>query len=163
MRALAVICYQNDYVKEPNGYKYAKIIENNICARITDTLDSDGDVYLIMDWFPKSNDGEERHLCEIGSEGSEPYGKVSRFLSDVHIIRKNTYGSEDLFKRLKPYDNIELCGLETHTDVLCNTMIARTCNPNARIVVRQNCVSSRDFELAEKAMEIMESVGVDVI
>jgi hypothetical protein len=48
-------------------------------------------------------------------------------------------------------------------DVLANAVIARTANPKANIVVRQNCVASRNTDLSEYALDIMNGLGIKVM
>ena len=164
MKALIVVDYQNDYVTGPMGHKYAKLIEDNICRRIDDTIDLKGDIFFLMD---SRNAGDEAHgregCCIRGSFGEEIHGRVGGYINKGYIIRKSTPGSEELFRRMGRYDEIELCGVEMDKDVLVNALIAQTANPKARIVVRQNCVASKDTTLGEEAMDILSSLGIKLI
>ena len=166
MKALIVVDYQNDYVTGPLGHKFAKMIENNICDRIEDTLDQKGDVFFLVDSY--GTDYEDtlegkrnpvRH-CIRGLPGEELHGKVGDYLNKGHIIRKQTPGSEELYKRIARYDEIEICGLEMNRDILVNAIIAQTSNPKATITIRQNCVASKDSLLGEEAMDILTSLGI---
>ena len=145
MRALVVIDYQNDYVVGPLSTRFTQMIEGNICQRIEETLKAGGDVYFVMDMF------NEDYL-------QTPEGKRNPI---KHCVR-GTAGQE-LFGRLRHYGEIELCGLETNKDVIANAVIARSSNPNARIIVRQNCVASRDSLMADEAIDIMKGLGIEIM
>ncbi|MBE6521966.1 MAG: cysteine hydrolase [Thermoplasmata archaeon] len=168
MKALVVVDYQNDHVTGPMGGKFIPMIEKNICKRIEDTIKMRGDVYFVLDSFGDSilHNADSRSVskyCIRGTTGVEVYGKVGDYLPNGFIIRKTSPGSEELMKKLRLYDEIELCGVETDVDILANAVIARTANPSALVIIRQNCVASRNSELAEEALDILIGLGVEVL
>jgi nicotinamidase-related amidase len=169
MKALVVVDYQNDHVTGTMGGKFIPMIEGNICKRIEDTLKMRGDVYFVMDSFGDSMsetfDGKRipSKYCVRGTPGVELYGKVGEYISKGFIIRKSAPASDELLKKLRLYDEIELCGVETNVDILANAVVARTANPSALVIVRQNCVASRNSELAEQAIDIMAGLGVEIL
>ena len=169
MKALVVVCYQNDMVKGPMGHTYARMIENNICDRIESVLRSKGDLFFVMnsfeDDYERSAEGIRNPIrhCIRGSQGAKLYGRLNDYAAVGRIVRKDSPGSEDLLTALKHYDEIELCGVDTVKDVLPNAIMARTANPYARVVVMQNCVAAKDSMLAEEAMDILVAVGVNVL
>ncbi len=166
MKALVVVNYQNDYVVGPMWNKYAEFIEQNICRRIEDYLADRGEVFFVMDSFPQNYldtpEGRRNPIkhCIRGTPGEDLYGKVKNYSSKGHMIRKEAPGSVELMKKLKSYDQVEICGLETNHGVLANAVLARTVNPNSTVIVRENCVAARDSLLAEEAMHVMESLGI---
>ncbi len=169
MKALVVVCYQNDMVKGPMGHTYARMIENNICERIESVLRTRGDLFFLVnsfeDDYEDSAEGQRnpvRH-CIRGTHGEKLYGRLNDYAAMGRMIRKDSPGSEDLLDALKHYDDIELCGVDTVKDVLPNAIMARTANPFARVVVMQNCVAAKDSMLAEEAMDILVAVGVNVL
>jgi len=169
MKALVVIDYQNDYVVGPLSTRFTQMIEGNICQRIEETLSAGGDVYFVMDMFnenylqtPEGKRNPIKH-CIRGTAGQELFGKMNNYVSKAKILRKDTPGCEELFGRLRHYGEIELCGVETDKDIIANAIIARSSNPNARIIVRQNCVASRDSLMADEASDIMRGLGIEVM
>ena len=170
MKALVVVDYQNDYVKGPLGSKYAKLIEGNICARIEEVLKDRGTLFLVIDYLPPNHpgfipDGKKKPVkcCIAGTAGADVYGKVGDYLSSGYMIRKDALGSEELLKRLKSYDDIEICGLETNTGIIASAVFARTASPSATVSIRQNCITSGDSELGEEALNVMASMGIRVL
>ncbi|MBP5686143.1 MAG: cysteine hydrolase [Candidatus Methanomethylophilaceae archaeon] len=167
MKALVVVDYQNDHVTGPMGGKFIPMIEKNICKRIEDTIKMRGDVYFVIDSFGDGMlpnvDSKSTKYCVWGTKGAEIYGKVGDYLSSGYLIRKSSPGSEELMKKLRLYDEIELCGVETDVDILANAIIARTANPSALVIIRQNCVASRNSELAEEALDIMTGLGLEIL
>ena len=169
MKALVVVDYQNDHVTGPLGSKYAPLIENNICKRIEDVLMSRGDVYFVIDYFEENFmttvNGVTKPVnhCLRGSKGAELYGRVEDFSSKGYLLRKTSPGSNELMRMIARYDEIELCGVETDVGVLANAIIARAANPKANVIVRQNCVASRNTDLSEYALDIMNGMGIKVM
>ena len=169
MKALVVVDYQNDHVTGSLGCKYAPLIEGNICKRIEDVLMSRGDLFFVIDYFEENFltavNGKLKpvNYCVRGSKGAEIYGKVGDYTSKGYIIRKSSPGSDELMRKLGRYDEIELCGVETDVDVLANAVVARTANPGANVIIRQNCVASRNTDLSEFALDIMDGLGIKIM
>ncbi len=169
MRVLLVIDYQNDFVDGSLGSADAVAIEDAVCSRVREYLASSDDVVFTMDTH---GDGyldtlEGRMLpvphCIEGTEGWELHGKVRELSEGCRILRKGTFGCQELLGILPAYDEIELCGVATNICVMANAVIARTASPQARIVVRRDCVASYDSSLGEKALDVMSSLQIEVI
>jgi nicotinamidase-related amidase len=169
MKALVVVCYQKDRVSGPMGHRFAKMIENNICERIEATLSRGGELYFLMDVFEDDYERSAEAIrnpvrhCIRGTDGASLYGKLNDYQSRAYIIRKDTPGCVDLIDSLKRYDEIELCGVDTNTDILSNAIMARTASPFAKVIVRQNCVAAKDSLLAEEATDLMTALGITVM
>ncbi len=168
MKALVVVCYQTDHVTGKLGNRFSRMIEKNIVKRIEEALDYNDSIYFVMDSFDeaffKTLEGKKypAKICIRGMPGADLYGKVNDYISEGHMVMKRTYGSDSLMSSLKPYDDIEFCGVDTHKSVLANVILAKSINPKARITVRQNCVADKDSELGEAALNIMESMGIEI-
>ena len=87
--------------------------------------------------------------CIKGTPGWEICGRPGELSEDprCRIIDKPTFGCAELMEVLRGYDEIEICGVATNICVIANAVIARTANPEARVVVRRDCVASYDREL----------------
>ena len=165
---MVVVCYQTDHVVGKMGSRFSRMIEKNIVGRIEEAIDYNDDIYFVMDNFEegffKTPEGKRypaKH-CIRGTKGAELYGKVNDYSSNGHVIVKKTYGSEALVDSLKMFDEIEICGVDTHTSVLVNAMMIRTRYPKSKVTVIRNCVAAKDSELGEAALEMMEQMGVDL-
>lgn len=171
MRALVVVDYQNDFVEGSLGSNDASSIEDAICSRITEYLGSGDAVFLTRDTHgPDYMDTREGRLlpvphCIKGTEGWDFFGKVAQLAGDsgCTVLEKGTFGCEALMELLKGYDEIEICGVATNICVIANAVIARTASPEARVVVRRDCVASYDRGLGEKALDVMRSLQVEVV
>ncbi len=169
MRALVVVDYQNDFVDGSLGSEDAVSIEDAICSRIGEYLGSGDDVYVTMDTHGEDylSTLEGRMLpvehCIRGTDGWRLHGRVGELASGCTILEKGTFGCPGLMDILCGYDEIELCGVATNICVIANAVIARTAAPDARIVVRRDCVASYDRELGEKALDVMASLQVEVL
>ena len=166
MKALVVVNYQNDHVVGPVSNRYTQLIEGNIVERIEDTLKSKGKVFFLVDSFNESHFRDQKNgvrYCIRATPGAELYGRMNDYSSKGSIIRKETYGSEELLGHLRTFDSIEICGVETEKDILANAIIAKTSNPKAEVVVRQNCVATRNSALAEEALDVLSGIGVRIL
>ena len=171
MRALVVVDYQNDFVDGSLGSQDAVIIGDAVCDRISDHLASGDDVFFTRDThgpdYLETREGRMLPVphCIRGTHGWEIHGRVGELSRDprCRIIDKPTFGCAELMDVLKGYDEIELCGVATNICVIANAVIARTANPEARVVVHRDCVASYDRELGERALEVMASLQVEVL
>lgn len=171
MRALVVVDYQNDFVEGSLGSSDASGIEDAICSRITEYLGSGDAVFLTRDThgpdYLQTREGSLLPVihCVKGTEGWEFHGKVAELAGDpgCRVLEKGTFGCEALMDLLRGYDEIELCGVATNICVIANAVIARTACPEANVVVRRDCVASYDRGLGEKALDVMQSLQVEVL
>lgn len=171
MRALVVVDYQNDFVKGTLGSEAAASIEDAVCSRMEDYSASGDAVFVTMDThggdYLETREGimlPVRH-CIQGTEGWELYGRVRDVAERIgcRAIRKNTFGCADLLGILKDYDEIEICGVATNICVLANAVMARTANPQARVIVRRDCVASYDGRLGDEALDVLAGLQVEVL
>lgn len=171
MRVLVVVDYQNDFVDGSLGSQDAVSIEANVHRLAESYLKSGGDVVFTMDTHDSGYLGTREGMmlpvehCIEGSVGWRIHGSLEEISRDprCRVIRKSTFGSAELMEILKDYDEIEVCGLVTNICVIANAVIARTANPEARVIVRRDCVASNDRGLGEKALDVMRSLQVEVI
>lgn len=169
MRALVVVDYQNDFVDGPLGGPDAISIESRICDRIEDVLGSGGSLFFTLDSHGDDylSTLEGRLLpvphCIEGTRGRDLHGRVAGYADRGELLCKSTFGCERLMDILRPFDEIEVCGVATNVCVIANAVIARTAAPDARVVVRRDCVASYDREEGEKALAVMPSLQIDVV
>lgn len=171
MRALVVVDYQNDFVTGTLGSDDAVAIEDAVCGRISEYLESGDDVYLTKDThctdYLRTAEGRLLPVehCIRGTPGWDFHGRVAELAErpGCRILEKDTFGCRELLEILRGYDRIEVCGLVTNICVIANAVIARTANPEATVTVRRDCVASNDRELGEKALDIMRSLQVEIL
>lgn len=171
MRVLLVVDYQNDFVDGALGSPDAVEIEGAVSLRMEDHLASGDDVILTMDThgedYPDTREGRMLPVshCVKGTRGWELHGRVAELSvrPGCRIIEKSSFGCPELMGMLKGYDEVEICGVATNVCVIANAVIARTANPEARVIVRRDCVASYDGALGEKALDVMASLQVEVL
>ncbi len=169
MRVLVVIDYQNDFVDGSLGSPDAVSIEGAVRGRIEDYLGTGDRVIFTMDTHAPSylETLEGRMLpvehCIRGTEGWRIHGSVGELADGCTVIEKGTFGCRDLLDILVDYDEIELCGVATNVCVLANAVIARTANPEARVLVRRDCVASYDPVLGERTLDLLPGLQVEVL
>lgn len=171
MNLLVVVDFQNDYVKGSLGFPGAEKLEGPILKKIQQYLIEDGEVVFTLDTHASNYlDTEEgKYLptphCIKGTEGHKLYGKVARISKFASaIFEKGTFGCEALGEYILDgkYENIELCGLVSNICVLSNAVIAKTAAPYAHIIVDAKCTSCADPVLNEKALDVMQSLQIEV-
>lgn len=171
MRALVVVDYQNDFVDGSLGSPGAAAVEDAICARIREYLAAGDPVILTRDTHgPDYLDTLEGRMlpvehCIRGTRGWEFHGRVAELARDpgCRVVEKRTFGCEALMDILRGFDQVELCGVATNICVTANAVIARTANPDGRVVVRRDCVASYDGDLGAKALEVLASLQVEIV
>ena len=77
---------------------------------------------------------------------------------------KPSFGSAELFEYLKDekFDKVELCGVVTNICVISNAVIAKTALPEAEVSVDSTCVASNDDNLNKSALDVMQSLQINV-
>jgi len=170
-RCLIVVDYQNDFVTGSLGFPAAQAIEEGIAKKIVEyrmsgdeilfTFDTHNSAYLVS--------REGRYLpvphCIGGTEGHKLYGKVGELVSeDDWCFIKYTFGSDALYDFLKEhrYSSIELVGVVTNICVISNAVLARTAQPETDISVDASCCASNDLRLGQAALDVMESLHIDI-
>ena len=80
----------------------------------------------------------------------------------LHQIYLSSDALYDFLKQHR-YESIELVGVVTNICVMANAILAKTAQPETDIVVDASCVASNDPALHEKALDVMESLQIDVL
>ena len=171
MKLLVVVDYQNDFVNGSLGFPGAEKLEKPILKKIQQyVIDGDEVVFTLDTHASNYLDTEEgKYLpvphCIKGTKGHKLYGNVARISKFASaIFEKGTFGCEALGEYILDgkYEVIELCGLVSNICVLSNAVIAKTSAPYAHIVVDAECTSCADPALNEKALDIMQSLQIEV-
>lgn len=170
-RCLIVVDYQNDFVTGAFGFKGADALDSRIAGRIRDYHQRGDavlftrDIHSIGDFFLR----EGRCLpaiCRVRRAGVLSfYGQTGEEMSsDDCVFEKSTFGSDALYEHLKrtPYACIELAGLVTNICVLVNAVLARTAQPETKIVIDERLVASDDKALGEQALNVMRFLHIDI-
>ncbi len=102
--------------------------------------------------------------CIRGTHGWELHGRLSKLSrrEECVIVEKSTFGCPDLTDLLRRCNEVELCSLAINICVIVNAVIARTTRPEARVFVCRDCMASYNRVLKKKALDVMESLQVDV-
>ena len=104
--------------------------------------------------------------CIRGTEGHKLYGKVGESVdTEDWCFVKYTFGSDALFDFLKQnrYGKIELVGVVTNICVISNAVLVHTAQPETDVTVDASCCASNDPVLHEKALDVMESLQIEVV
>ena len=171
-KLLVVVDYQNDFVDGALGYPGAEDLDERIADKIAEYRGMGADVVFTFDThgedYLETQEGRRLPVthCIKGSGGWELFGKTAAFLTpETPVFLKEAFGSLELgeFIRGGGYEEIELVGLVSNMCVLSNAVIAKAAEPEARIIIDALCTGTFDPELNEKALDIMESLQMDVI
>lgn len=162
-KALVVVDMQNDFISGVFGSDTAEAI----VEKVRDYVASfDGDVFFTQDTHlspeflePETTSYEEKNLaphCIYQTWGWEIVNELKPLTDMSRIVTKSEFGSIDLGEILRPYEEIEFCGVCTDMCVLSNVVIVQTQNPYAHIVVLEDlCAGSSKFH-HEVALRLMQ-------
>ena len=171
-QALIVVDYQNDFVSGALGFEKAVQLEEEICHKINRyrqageeiifTFDTHGEDYL------STQEGRKLPVphCMKNSEGWQLYGRVAALKEGGdRCFDKPCFGSWELgeYARQRQFDKIELCGVVSNICVLSNAVLLKAAPPEAQLVVDARCVASNDDKANEEALDMLQSVQVEVV
>lgn len=171
-RCLIVVDYQIDFVTGTLGFPGAEELAERIVQKIRSYRESGDDVLFTLDTHGEDylETFEGRHLpvshCVEGTEGHRLFGAVGEErAAEDRIFCKGSFGSDALYTYLRetPYRSIELVGVVTNICVLSNAVLAKTAQPETEILVDASCVGSNDPALGRAALDVLESLQVQVI
>ena len=171
-RCLIVVDYQNDFVTGTLGFPEAVALEDGIVQKIQAYREAGDEVMFTFDTHTQeyllSREGRRLPVphCIGGTEGHKLYGAVGDQVSeDDWCFIKYTFGSDALydFLRQNKFLSIELVGVVTNICVISNAVLARTAQPETDVYVDASCCASNDPALGEKALDVMESLHIDVL
>ena len=169
---LIVVDYQNDFVSGALGFPEAAALDEKIAAKIARYREAGDDVMFTFDTHTPEYllSREGRYLpvphCIRGTEGHNLYGKVGESVdTEDWCFVKYTFGSDALFDFLKQnrYGKIELVGVVTNICVISNAVLVHTAQPETDVTVDASCCASNDPVLHEKALDVMESLQIEVV
>lgn len=174
-KLLIVVDYQNDFVNGSLGFAGAEKLEAPIAAKIEEYrgLGEAGQVIFTMDTHDRHymDSQEGRHLpishCIEGEDGWQLYGRIAELKGKEDLVfSKPTFGSfelgEYLHKNADNYESVEFVGLVTNICVISNIAVVKAAMPEVALLVDASCVGSGDPKLQEEALDVMESIHVDV-
>ena len=171
-KCLIVVDYQNDFVSGTLGNPKAADLEDGIAQKIKQYRENGGEVMFTFDThFDDYLDTQEgRKLpfahCIKDTHGHKLYGKVGdQILESDKRFYKNTFGSDELYQHLKTerFESIELVGVVSNICVISNAVLAKTAQPETPILVDARCTASNDITLHQAALDVMESLHIEVI
>ncbi len=170
-KCLIVVDYQNDFVAGSLGFPEAVALEPKIVEKIQTYRNSGDEVLFTFDTHTNeyllTKEGRKLPVphCIGGTQGHKLYGSVGENCDqDDWCFIKYTFGSDALFDFLKQhrYASIELVGVVTNICVMANAVLAKTAQPETDILVDARCVASNDKMLHEKALDVLESLHIEV-
>ena len=177
-KLLIVVDYQNDFVTGSLGFPEAKRLEMPILNKIKQ-YETNGDeiIYTLdthYDDYLETLEGKGLPVvhCIKETEGHALYGRIfDHYQQSTYqksdVVFKDTFGSADLLKMLieRPqYEQIELVGVVSYMCVLSNAIIAKTAQPEAKIVIDSNCTSGPDQRQHDACLTLMsKSLQMEVI
>ena len=170
-KCLIVVDYQNDFVTGSLGFKKAEQLDDRIAEKIEKYRSENWEIVFTFDTHEENylNTNEGRNLpvahCIKGTDGHKLYGKTANMLKQSDkCFYKPSFGSSELFEYLKAekFDIVELCGVVTNICVISNAVLAKTALPEAEVSVDSACVASNDDSLNKSALDVMQSLQINV-
>lgn len=171
-QALVVVDYQNDFVDGALGFERGKDLEEPICQKIRKARQDGAEVIFTFDThgenYLSTQEGRKLPIvhCLKDSEGWQLYGEVAQLRQPGdRCFFKPCFGSWELgeYARQRQFDKIELCGVVSNICVLSNAVLLKAALPEAQLVVDARCVASNDDKANEEALDMLQSVQVEVV
>ncbi|MVX65035.1 isochorismatase family protein [Clostridium chromiireducens] len=176
-KLLVVVDYQKDFVNGTLGFKKAESLEEGIYNKVKKYLDNGYKVLFTYDThfenYLETREGKNLPVphCYIYTEGHNLYGELKEFVGveNTFHYNKNSFGiaPKDMLKISKDVgediDEIEFVGIVTNICVISNVITFQSQYINADLSVDGTLCASFDDSLHEKALEVIESLGVKVI
>lgn len=160
-KALVVIDVQNDFVDGALGTKEAREMIPRLVEKLEQTRD---DVIFTQDThkdnYLETHEGKGLPVvhCIKGTDGWELLDEIKPFTSGAKaVIEKKSFGSTRLPSLLKPYDEIEFCGLCTDICVISNALLIKAFYPETLISIDSKCCAGSTPEAHEAALSIMKN------
>ena len=160
-KALVVIDVQNDFVSGALGTEEARAMIPRLVEKLKETRD---DVIFTQDTHKDNylDTREGRSLavphCIKGTEGWELLDEIKPFTTKAKaVIEKKAFGSTRLPSLLKPYDEIEFCGLCTDICVISNALLIQAFYPETLVSVDSKCCAGSTPEAHDAALMIMKN------
>lgn len=170
-KCLIVVDYQNDFVSGALGFPEAAALEPKLVDKIRQYRNNGDEVMFTFDTHTQeyllTQEGRKLPVphCIGGTEGHKLYGEVGKNCdSEDWCFIKYTFGSDALYDFLKQnrFISIELAGVVTNICVIANAILAKTAQPETRILIDANCVASNDRALHEKTLDVMASLQIEI-
>ena len=170
MKVLIVVDMQNDFIDGSLGSVQAKQIVPNVINKIKEYENNNQLIYFTKDTHfedyldtPEGKKLPVKH-CIKGTNGWDIPNEILN--NHKNVIEKYTFGSVELFEKLKQIDkieSIELIGLCTDICVVSNALLAKANFPNIQIIVDSSCCAGVTPDSHQKALDTMKMCQIDII
>jgi len=171
-KCLIVVDYQKDFVSGSLGFPEAVELDKHIAEKIRQYRDNGDEITFTFDTHGEDyiNTQEGQNLpvphCLKDTDGHKLYGQTAELIkkSDKKFY-KNTFGSDELYMYLKTkkFKSIELVGVVSNICVISNAVLAKTAQPETPIIVDAACTASNDSKLNQEALDVMQSLQIQII
>ena len=171
-KCLIVVDYQNDFVTGSLGFAKAEQLDGRIADKIAKCRNEGWEIVFTFDTheenYLQTNEGRNLPVeqCIKGTNGHKLYGRTAKMLKESDkCFYKPSFGSAELFEYLKAerFDKVELCGVVTNICVISNAVLAKTALPESEISVDSACVASNNGSLNRAALDVMQSLQINVL
>ena len=170
-KLLIVVDMQNDFIDGALGFAWAKDIYPYVLAQIKEYEKNGDEVVFTRDThdenYLSSMEGKYLPVEHVikGTDGWLFYKDLEKISEDYQVFEKPTFGSVRLGEYLlsHKFETITLMGIVSNMCVISNAVVAKTVQPETRIVVDSKGSASFDLELEAKAYAILENLHIDVI
>ena len=171
-KCLIVVDYQNDFVTGSLGFVKAEQLDDRIANKIAKCRNEGWEIVFTFDTheenYLQTNEGRNLPVehCIKGTNGHKLYGRTAEMLKESDkCFFKPSFGSAELFEYLKAerFDKVELCGVVTNICVISNAVLAKTALPESEISVDSACIASNNGSLNRAALDVMQSLQINVL
>lgn len=188
MKILVLVDVQNDMVTGPLGGVNQKFIIPRIIRLINQFKQNDDLIIATLDshveaTYDKCREGKHfptKH-CIISLPGHQLIPEVKELIQDYPnfstVAKIDSFGLRDMYAVLEnlhhqhdylyltAVDEVEfhICGLMTNTSVLSVAVSLQNWFSNAEIYIHCDACASYDYNLHEKALDVMKSLQMNIV
>lgn len=176
-KLLVVVDYQHDFVEGALGFPKAKTLEDGIYNKVNEYIANGDKVVFTYDThdenYLETREGKNLPIphCIFRTKGHKLYGKLKEFVREKdteHIYKKSfgisPYDIHHIIRKLNPnIDTIEIIGIVTNMCVISNAVMFQSEYINSEIIVDASLCAGFNEDLHEKALDVLESIHINVI
>lgn len=170
LKALVVVDMQNDFVNGVLGTEQAMEIVPEVCSKISKYRNSGYEIVFTKDThfedYLNTQEGENLPVthCVENTYGWEIVDEIKNMIMpEDKVFCKNAFGSIELAKYLKDYDEIVFLGVCTDICVISNAVLLKSFSPETKVSVIKSCVAGVTPKSNASAIETMKSLQIKII
>lgn len=179
-KLLVVVDYQKDFVDGSLGFEKAKTLDEGIANLVLEYLANGDNIIVTYDThnenYLQTREGKKLPVihCIKNSDGFQLYGKTREQIeftcqtNNIFCVNKTAFGMSpeqmlELKKQIDAPSQIMMVGVVTNMCVISNAVCLMSMWNDTQITIDASLTASFDDAMHEKALDVMQSMQMDII